>query len=478
MRDYREMAFSHRPMAASKTFSDLNPADGSVWAEIPDMNRLEARAAIDKAQAACSEWSALPFNKRAHFMIKIAAVLEKRGPEIADALVGEGGSWFGKAMFEATFAPEIFYSAAATNYTPIGELLPSEHGKVSMVVRRPIGVVSVISPWHVPLLLTGRGMAFALAAGNTIVLKPSEETPYTGGLVYAEVFAEAGLPEGVLNVVTCSREHVQEVGDELIENPLVKGVSFTGSSAVGRHIAAKCGAHLKKCCVELGGKDALIVCDDADMERATAAANFGSFMHQGQICMSVEKVLAHESIFEPFLARFIERASMLKVGDPSKDKSHVIGPLINDKQAAKVADQLNDAVAKGAKVVLGGGVNGRYIEPTILVGVTPEMKIYQEETFGPVVPVFPFKDDDEAIAMANDTQYGLCGYFYSRDVGRIWRVAEALEYGIVGINEGIISTEVAPFGGVKESGVGREGAHYGLDEYMEVKYLCMGGIDR
>ena len=474
MRDYREMSFANRPMAARKTFSDFNPADGSVWAEIPDMDRQDARAAIDRAQAAFPEWSALPFNKRARYMIKVAEALEKRQLEIAEALVGEGGGWFGKGMFEATFTPEIFYTAAATNYAPIGEILPSEHGKVSMVVRRPMGVVSVISPWNVPLLLTGRGMAFALAAGNTIVLKPSEETPYTSGLVYAEIFAEAGIPEGVLNVVTCSRGNVQEVGDELIENPLVKGISFTGSSAVGRHIAAKCGAHLKKCCVELGGKDALIVCEDADMERATAAANFGSFMHQGQICMSVEKILVQEDIFEPFLARFIERASMLKVGDPSKDKSNVIGPLINDKQAAKVKDQLDDAVARGAKVVLGGGVDGRYIEPTILVGVTPEMKIYQEETFGPVIPVFPFKTDDEAIAIANDTQYGLSSGVITRDEKRGLAIAERLETGMCHINCSPINDEPhVPFGGVKASGVGRQGGLWSTETFTETRWITL-----
>ena len=460
--------------ATARTFADLNPADNSVWAEFPDMGRQEARAAIEVAQAAFSEWSALPFTQRAHYMIKVAEVIEKRQLEIAEALVSEGGGWFGKGMFEAGFTPEIFYSAAATNYAPIGQVLPSEHGKISMVVRRPVGVVSVISPWNVPLLLTGRGMAFALAAGNTVVLKPSEETPYCGGLVYAEIFEEAGVPKGVLNVVTCSRDNVSEVGDELIENPRIKGISFTGSSVVGRHIAAKAGAHLKKCCVELGGKDALIVCDDADMERATAAANFGSFMHQGQICMSVEKVLVQESVFEPFLQRFVERASKLKVGDPSKDKSHVIGPLINDKQAAKVKGQIEDAVAKGARIVLGGESNGRYVEPTIMVGVTPDMKLYQEETFGPVVPVFSFQTDEEAIAIANDTQYGLSSGVITRDEKRGLAIAERLETGMCHINCSPINDEPhAPFGGVKASGVGRQGGIWSTETFTETRWITL-----
>jgi aldehyde dehydrogenase (NAD+) len=399
------MFIGGRSVSTSRTFADLNPADGSVWAQVPDGGRNEARAAIEAAHAAFPAWSALPFTRRAHYMSKVAEVFEKRRAQIVEALQAEGGGWFGKGMFETGYVPEIFHAAAASTYAPIGEVIPSEHGKVSLALRQPLGVVSVISPWNFPVLLTGRGIAFALAAGNTVVLKPSEETPYCGGLLYAEVFAEAGVPEGVLNVVTCSRANVQPVGEEMIDNPRVKGISFTGSTAVGRQIAARAGAHLKKCCVELGGKDALIVCDDADLERASAAANFGAFMHQGQICMSVEKVLVHENVYDEFLRRFVERAAKLKVGDP-RDKSNVIGPLINDKQAAKVKEQIDDAVARGAKVMLGGKVTGRFVEPTILTGVTPDMKVYQDETFGPVAPVIPFASDAEAIAIANHTEYG------------------------------------------------------------------------
>jgi aldehyde dehydrogenase (NAD+) len=347
-------------------FQDLNPADGSVWAEVADGGLAEARAAIEAAHAAFPAWAAMKFTERSGLMHRIADVIEKRTPDLVAALQGEGGGWFGKGMFEAHYTAGVFRAAAAANYAPIGEVMPSEYGKVSMAVRRPMGVVSVVSPWNFPAILTSRGFAFALAAGNTIVLKPSEETPYSGGLFFAEVLDEAGVPPGVFNVVTCSRANVQAVGDEMLEHTAVKGISFTGSTAVGRMIAAKTGAHLKKCCVELGGKDSLIILDDADMERATAAANFGSFMHQGQICMSVEKVLVHEKIFDAFLARFVERAAKLKVGDPTQDKSNVIGPLINDKQAAQVKAQIDDAVARGAKVELGGGVNGRFVEPTIL----------------------------------------------------------------------------------------------------------------
>ena len=467
------MFIGGRSVAARKTFADLNPADGSVWAQVPDGGREEARAAIEAAHAAFASWSALPFNRRAHYMAKVAEVFEKRKLQIVEALQGEGGGWFGKGMFETGYVPEIFHAAAAASYAPIGEVIPSEHGKLSLAVRQPLGVVSVISPWNFPVLLTGRGIAFALAAGNTVVLKPSEETPYCGGLLYAEVFAEAGVPEGVLNVVTCSRANVQAVGEELIENPRVKGVSFTGSTAVGRQVAARAGAHLKKCCVELGGKDALIVCDDADLERASAAASFGSFMHQGQICMSVEKVLVHEKVFDEFMRRFVERAAKLKVGDP-KDKSNIIGPLINDRQAAKVKEQIEDAVARGARVVLGGRVNGRFVEPTILVGVTPDMKVYREETFGPVAPVIPFASDDQAVALANDTEYGLSSGVITRDEQRALAIARRLDTGMCHINCSPVNDEPhAPFGGSKASGQGRHGGRWATETFTETRWITL-----
>jgi len=463
-----------RSVATTRTFDDLNPSDGSVWARIPDGGRAEARAAIEAAHAAFPAWSSLPFTQRAHYMIKVAEAFEKRRTQIVEALQAEGGGWFGKGMFETGYVPEIFHAAAASTYAPIGEVIPSEHGKLSLALRQPLGVVSVISPWNFPVLLTGRGIAFALAAGNTVVLKPSEETPYCGGLLYAEVFAEAGLPEGVLNVVSCSRTNVQQVGEELIDNPRVKGVSFTGSTAVGRQIAARAGAHLKKCCVELGGKDALIVCDDADIERASAAASFGSFMHQGQICMSVEKVLVHEKVFDEFLRRFVERAARLKVGDPVKDKSNIIGPLINDRQAAKVKEQIDDAVAKGAKIELGGKVNGRFVEPTILTGVTPDMKVYQDETFGPVAPVIPFRTDDEAVAIANDTEYGLSSGVMTRDEQRGLAIARRLETGMCHINCSPVNDEPhAPFGGAKASGQGRHGGRWATETFTETRWITL-----
>ena len=477
---YKNMYVGGRWWPVEKTFSDINPSDDSEWARVPDVGVAEVRNAIDSAHHAFENWSKLPFNQRAHFMTKIAEIFEKRKMDVVKALRTEAGGWFGKSIFEASYVPEVFCAAAAMNYQSIGEVIPSEFGKLSMAIRRPVGVVSVISPWNFPAILTSRGIAFALAAGNTVVLKPSEETPYCGGLLFAEIFEEAGVPGGVLNVITCSRDNVAIVGEELIEHPLVKGVSFTGSTAVGREIAARAGAHLKKCCVELGGKDALIVCDDADMDRATGAANFGSFMHQGQICMSVEKILVQESIMQEFLERFKDRASRLKVGDPTKELDHIIGPLINDRQVIKVKSQIDDAVAKGGKIVLGGKVEGRYVEPTIITDVTSDMTLYQDETFGPVVSVIPFSTDEEAIAIANDTEYGLSSGVITKDEYRGLEIAQKLETGMCHINCSSVNDEPhAPFGGSKSSGVGRHGGRWATDTFTETRWITLerGGRD-
>ncbi|MDH5353199.1 MAG: aldehyde dehydrogenase family protein [Gammaproteobacteria bacterium] len=463
-----------RLVSTSSYFDDLNPVDNSVWAKIPDATVSETRLAIDAAKEAFPAWSSLPFTKRAHYMHKVADVIVSRQTEIVSALQQESGSWFGKGMFESGYISEVFRAAAAMGYQSVGEVMPSEHGKLSMAIRSPMGVISVISPWNFPALLTSRGIAFALAAGNTVVLKPSEETPYTGGLLFTEIFQEAGIPEGVLNVITCSREQVASVGNELVENPLVKGVSFTGSTAVGRQIAARAGAHLKKCCVELGGKDSLIILDDADMERAVGAANFGSFMHQGQICMSVEKVLVHQAIFDSFLSQFSTRASQLKVGDPCKDNANVIGPLINDAQVTRVKEQLDDALAKGAKLVTGGNVDGRFVEPTILTHVTPQMKIYNDETFGPVVPVIPFSCDEEAIAIANNTEYGLSSGIISQDENRALDIARRLETGMCHVNCSSVNDEPhVPFGGAKSSGLGRHGGRWSTETFTDTRWITL-----
>ena len=451
----------------------MNPSDGSVWAKAQDGGTSEARSAIDAAQAAFPAWSTLMFQERAEYMLKIADIIKRRQTDYAIANQGEAGGWFGKGMFEAGYAVEVFRAAAAMCYQSVGEILPSEHGKLSTAQRVPMGVISVISPWNMPCILTARGFAFPMAAGNTIVLKPSEDTPFCGGLFFAEVLEEAGVPPGVFNVVTSSRDRVAEMGDELVENPLIKGISFTGSTPVGRSIAAKAGAHLKKCCVELGGKDSLIVLDDADMERATSSASFGGFMHQGQICMSVEKVLVHESIYHDFLAQLKARVAKLKMGDTG-DKSNVIGPLINDRQVERVASQIEDAVAKGAKVEIGGGVSGRFVQPTILTNVDTSMKVWQDETFGPVVVVVPFSTDDEAIALNNDTEYGLSSGIITRNEARALAMSKRLETGMCHVNCSSVNDEPhVPFGGSKASGVGRHGGRWSMETFTETRWITL-----
>ncbi|KMW57459.1 Aldehyde dehydrogenase [Candidatus Rhodobacter oscarellae] len=452
-------------------FDVMNPSDGSVWSRAPDAGVPEMQAAIAAAQDAFPEWSALPFQHRAELMLKAAEIVERRAPDYVAAAQFEGGGWYGKGVYETKAIPEILRAAAATCYAPVGEVLPSLQGKVSTAVRVPMGVIGVISPWNAQGILATRQYSFTMAAGNCIVLKPSEETPYSGGLFFAEIMEEAGIPAGVFNVVSCSRENVAAVGDALVDDPRVKGVAFTGSTAVGRRIAAKCGAHLKKCCIELGGKDSLIVLEDGNMERATSAASFGAFMHQGQICMSVEKVLVQEQVYQQFLDGFVARASKLKTGNVA-DKSNVIGPLINDRQAERVRHQLEDAKAKGAQIALGGGVNGRFVEPTIVTHVTPQMDIWRDETFGPVAVVVPFRTDAEAVAMNNDTEYGLSSAIITANEQRAQAMSHHMENGMTHVNCSTINDEAhAPFGGTKASGIGRYGGRWSFESFSETRWI-------
>jgi acyl-CoA reductase-like NAD-dependent aldehyde dehydrogenase len=458
---------------AARTFEDLNPSDNSLYARIPDGTRSDVQRAIGAAQAAFPAWSGLAFQERAHALLKIAEVWDRRAPDFVSAVVAEGGGWKGKGLFEAGYVAEVFRSASALCYQSIGEVLPSEHHKFMMATRFPLGVVSVISPWNMPGILTARGFSAALAVGDTVVLKPSEDTPYSGGLYFAEILEEAGIPKGVFNVITCSRDSVAEVGDELIENPTVKAISFTGSTAVGRHIAAKAGAHLKKACVELGGKDSMIVLEDANLEDAARAANFGSFMHQGQVCMSTEKLLLHESIYDEFMQKFLARARKLKTGH-TNDPNNVIGPLINARQAERVKALIDDAVAKGARVELGGNCWDNFVEPTVLTNVNSSMNIWHDETFGPVVIVSAFRNDAEAIQLNNDTEYGLTAAVWTRNEGRALDIAGHLETGSCHVNCQNINDEPhVPFGGVKASGVGRYGGRWSLDAFSELRWITL-----
>jgi vanillin dehydrogenase len=380
-------------------------------------------------------------------------------------------TWIGKAMFEKAYVVGLLRHAAAAAYQVTGEVLPSEHGKIMMVERVPLGVVSVISPWNFPLLLSTRGIAVAMAVGNAVVLKPSEETPVAGGLFLAEIFEEAGLPKGVLNVVTCSRSNVGEVGNEMITNPKVRGISFTGSSAVGREIAREAGYHLKRFGMELGGKDALIVLDDADMERAVDAAAFGSFMHQGQICMSVERIIVDASIADKFTKKLVKRAKNLGVGNP---RQNPIGPIINQKQLDKIHAHVTEAVERGAELLTGGTYEGLFYHPTVLANVTPKMRVFREETFGPVAPIIRVKSEEEAIAVANDSEYGLSAGIITSNEERGLRVARRLETGIAHVNDSSVNDEPhVPFGGVKSSGIGRHGGKASIDLFTETRWITL-----
>lgn len=455
------------------TFTDYNPATGEVWAEIPDGSRDDAKMAIEAAAAAQAEWAAMPHPQRASYLLKVADLMEKRQSDIVDVLIDEGGSWIGKGMFECGYAAGIYRSAAASVYDVIGEILPSSLGKISMAVRQPLGVVAVISPWNFPLLLSSRGITFAMAAGNTIVLKPSEETPVAGGLLLAELFAEAGLPPGVFNVVTCSRDSVAEMGDELVSNPRVQGISFTGSTAVGRQIASKAGYLLKKAALELGGKDALIILDDADVERALNAATFGCFMHQGQICMSVERVIVDQAVADEFTERFVEKVKTLQTGNP-REMGNVIGPIINQKQLDKIHSQVTEAVAQGAELRVGGTHEGLFYQPTVLTNVKPEMRVFQEETFGPVAPIVTVSGIDEAVALANNSEYGLSAGIITRDEEKGLAVAQRLQTGIAHVNDSSVNDEPhVPFGGVKNSGLGRHGGKASVEAFTELRWLTL-----
>lgn len=456
-----------------KTFEVMNPATGTVWSEVADAGRQDAAAAISAASKAQPAWAALPFTERAILLNRVADVLERRRDEFIAALTAECGGWIRKSMFEITYAPTVYRAAAAEAYSAMGETLRSESHKVSQVERSPLGVISVISPWNVPLLLSSRGLGVALAVGNTIVLKPSEETPVTGGLMLAEVFEEAGMPPGVLNVVTCSRDRVAEVGDELVVNPLVKAISFTGSTAVGKNIAATAGGLLKKACVELGSKDSLLVLDDADLDRAISAARFGAFFHQGQICMATEKIIVDRSRADEFLTKFIAATKELKLGDPTKMENQ-IGPIINQKQVEAVDRRLAQAIEQGVTLEHGGKRDGLFFEPTVITGATPDMNIFHEEVFGPVANIIFADGEDEAIALANNSEYGLSASVMTRDEARGLRVAHRIESGMAHVNDTTIYDEpTVPFGGVKNSGMGRHGGRWSVETFTQTRWLTI-----
>ena len=452
-----------------------NPADGSRVASVPDMGAAETKRAIEAAEAALPAWRALTAKERSTILRKWFDLMVASADDLAAILTAEQGKPLAEARGEILYGASFIEWFAEEAKRIYGDVIPSPApDKRIVVIKQPIGVVAAITPWNFPNAMITRKAGPALAAGCTMVLKPASQTPLSA-LALAELAARAGIPKGVFNVVT---GNARAIGGEMTSNPTVKKITFTGSTEIGRVLMRQSADQIKKLGLELGGNAPFIVFDDADLEAAAAGAIVSKYRNNGQTCVCANRIYVQDSVYDAFAAKLAEKVKALKVARGT-EAGAVLGPLIDDAAVAKVEEHVADAVAKGAKVALGGkrhALGGRFFEPTILTGVTKAMKVSNEETFGPVAPLFRFKDEADVIAQANDTEFGLASYFYARDMGRVWRVAEALEAGIVGVNTGLISTEVAPFGGVKQSGLGREGSKYGIDDFVQIKYISMGGV--
>ncbi|AKZ63457.1 succinate-semialdehyde dehydrogenase [Herbaspirillum hiltneri N3] len=452
-----------------------NPATGDKLGTVPDMGTDETRRAIEAAQAAWPAWRKKTARERAAVLRKWNDLMLANADDLALIMTAEQGKPLAESKGEIAYAAsfiEWFGEEAKRTY---GDTIPSPAPDNRIVViKEPIGVCAAITPWNFPAAMITRKAGPALAAGCPMVLKPAEATPFSA-LALAVLAERAGVPAGVLNVVTGSSK---VIGAEMTGNPIVRKLSFTGSTAVGKLLMEQCAATIKKISLELGGNAPFIVFDDADLDAAVEGAIASKFRNTGQTCVCANRIYVQDGVYNQFADKLVAAVAKLKVGN-GLDSGVTQGPLIDEKAVQKVEQHVADALAKGGRVLLGGkrhALGHGFFEPTVIADVTADMKIAREETFGPMAPLFRFKTDDEVLAQANDTEFGLASYFYSRDIGRIWRVAEALESGIVGINTGLISNEVAPFGGVKQSGMGREGSHYGIDDYLVIKYLCMGGI--
>jgi len=452
-----------------------DPATGEIIGHVPKLGRTETRTAIDAAAAAYPAWRGRTAKERAALLRKWFELMMANQEDLAHLMTLEQGKPLTESRGEVAYGAgfiEWFSEEAKRTY---GDTIPSHaRDKRIVVVKEPIGVVGCITPWNFPIAMITRKVGPALAAGCTVVAKPASQTPFSA-LALAVLAERAGIPKGVFNVLTGS---ATEIGGELTSNPTVRKISFTGSTAVGKVLMAQCASTVKKVSLELGGNAPFIVFDDADLDAAVEGAIVSKYRNTGQTCVCANRLLVQSSVYDDFATRLARAVDKLKVG-PGFDEGVSQGPLIDEAAVEKVESHIQDAVSKGASVTRGGTrlqPGGRFFAPTVLTGVTPDMDIAREETFGPVAPLFRFGTEAEAIELANRTEFGLAAYFYGRDIGRVWRVAEALEYGIVGVNTGLISTEVAPFGGMKESGIGREGSKYGIEEYLEVKYICLGGI--
>jgi succinate-semialdehyde dehydrogenase/glutarate-semialdehyde dehydrogenase len=459
----------------SKTTPVVNPANGVVIGTIPSVGVNETKRAIDGANRALPDWRARTAKERAQILRRWFELMIANQEDLARLMTIEQGKPLTESRGEIAYAASFIEWFGEEGKRVYGDTIPG-HGrdKRIVVLKQPIGVTAAITPWNFPAAMIARKVAPALAAGCTMVIKPSELTPYSA-LAMCVLAERAGVPAGVVSVVT---GEARTIGGELTSNPIVRKLSFTGSTAVGKLLMAQCAQTVKKISLELGGNAPFVVFDDADLEAAVAGAIASKYRNAGQTCVCANRLLVQDGIYDRFAKRLAEAAGQMKVGDGLESETK-IGPLIDERAIQKVERHVADSLAKGAKLVIGGQRRqgaGTFYMPTVLTDVTADMLPMHEETFGPVAPLVRFATEADAIRMANETEFGLASYFYSRDMQRIWRVAEALEAGIVGINEGIISTEVAPFGGVKESGIGREGSKYGIDEYLEIKYLCFGGV--
>ncbi len=454
------------------TFEDLNPFTGEVYANVAAGSGKDALRAVEAAQAAFPGWAATPPAAKRQIFLEAADVMESRQDELVKAMMEEAGGTIGISMFQMGFVPGLYRMAAAAAYDVKGEIIPADHAdSFFMAMRQPAGVVACFAPFNVPYILGSRSFTLPIAYGNTAVLKPSEEAPLTGGLLLAEIFEEAGLPPGVLNVVSSTREAAGEIGDEMISHPAVRRISFTGSTEVGRVIAEKAGRHLKRAVLELGGKDPLVILADADVDYAVDAAAWGAFLHQGEICMSTERIIIEAGIAEEFTEKLKQRAESLPMGDPTNPAT-AIGPLINQKAVDKVQAHVDEAVAGGASLVTGGQSDDLVYHPTIVTEVTPDMRLFREQTFGPVAPIMVVNDREEALAVANDSEYGLSAGILTKDFNQAMDMALRLETGMVHIGDQTVNDEPqAPFGGVKGSGYGRFGGQAALDEFTELRWI-------
>ncbi len=449
-----------------------DPASGEVVARVPNLAAAETRRAIEAAERAWRPWRDLTAAERGTMLRRWHDLMLENQEDLARIMTAEQGKPLAEARGEIAYAASFLDWFAEEGRRVYGDLIPPHQaGKRILVFKQPIGVCAAITPWNFPAAMITRKAGAALAAGCPMVVKPAAETPLSA-LALAVLAERAGIPAGVFNVIT---GEAVPIGGELTSNPVVRKLSFTGSTEVGRLLMRQCADTLKRLSLELGGNAPFIVFDDADLEAAVEGAVQSKYRNTGQTCVCANRVLVQEGIYEAFAERLAGKVASLRVG-PGTDEGSVQGPLINQEAVEKVEAHIADALGKGARLVTGGarhGLGGTFFQPTVLADVTPGMRVAREETFGPVAPLFRFRTEEEAVAMANDTEYGLAAYFYTRDLGRAWRVSEALEYGMVGVNSGIISTAVAPFGGVKQSGLGREGARYGIDEYLEIKYVCV-----